>query len=119
FKEATGDYCGLLGSDDVLYEHKTAVQVSFLQEHREVDWVYSCVSHIDSAGNRLRGLFGQDLSKEPYAIEKLIRANRIPDMTVLVKRECLNAIGAHTRDLIYSDWEFWIRMISRFKVGFI
>jgi hypothetical protein len=39
-------------------------------------------------------------------------------MTVLARRDCFEKVGPLTEGLLYSDWEFWIRMAARYQVGF-
>src|SRR5262249_37030023 len=65
------------------------------------------------------GSVGEDLSRAARALEKQIQSNHIPGMTVLARRECFADVGLHREELVYSDWEFWIRMIARHPVGYI
>ncbi len=118
-EKATGAYWSCLGSDDILYPDKIAEQVRFLDEHREIDWVYGFAHFIDDQGRRLVGLFGSDITRTDSAIETLILGNRIPGMTVLARRDCIQKVGPHDEDLIYSDWEFWIRLLAHHKAGFM
>ena len=119
FKRSTGAYLGLLGSDDMLYPRKTSIQAAYLNQHSDIGWVYSYAQFVDEHGTLLRQTLGEDISRDPDSTEKLIAANRIPDMTALVRRDCLEQIGGHTEGLLYSDWEFWVRMCARYQAGFI
>jgi alpha-1,3-rhamnosyltransferase len=121
FEQATGVYWSVLGSDDVLYPHKVAVQVAFLERHREIGWTYAYAHHIDEHGQRHRdlGLFGLDITRAPDPLERLIRGNAIPAMTVLARRACLERIGREDETLVYSDWHLWIRMLAHARVAFL
>jgi alpha-1,3-rhamnosyltransferase len=119
FKRSSGIYFSGLPSDDVLLRDKVESQVAFLESHRQIGWVYSHAYFIDLRGNRLPGKFGEDISRDARPLEKLIIANAVPGMTVLARRECFEVVGAHNHELVYSDWEFWIRMAARYEVGFI
>lgn len=119
FRKSSGEYWSLLASDDLFYPHKTARQVSLLENHREVGWVYSHAQSIDEHGRLRPSLWGEDLTNEPRPIEKLIAANRLPATTVLVRRKCMERVGLHTETLLYGDWEFWVRLAVHYKVAFI
>lgn len=118
-RESSGEYCSLLGSDDIFYPHKTEQQLRYLQRHPDVGAVYSTAQFMDADGNEMLQRLGQNISGDPGAVEALIRANRIPDMTVLFRRASLKQVGPHDENLVYGDWEFWIRLAAQIKIAFI
>lgn len=118
FQKSSGEYWSVMGADDLLYPQKTAQQVALLENHREVDWVHCHARCIDAQGRLLPGLWGQDFSKGPRPIEKLIAGNRIIASTVLARRECIKRGGLH-RDILYGDWEFWVRLTAHHQANFI
>ena len=117
-RKSTGTYCSLIGSDDIFYPHKTEQQVRYLERHPEVDAVYSPAQCIDTEGRVMAQRLGGKLAPGEAGVEKLIRANRIPDMTVLFRRSCRERIGPHNDNLVYGDWEFWIRVWAQTKMAF-
>jgi glycosyltransferase involved in cell wall biosynthesis len=119
FNRSTGEYFSGLPSDDMLMPDKVEKQVRYLQKHPDVDWVYAKVQCVDDEGNSLPETFGHDVTKDARPVERLIVANAVPGMSVLAPRECFARVGEHTPNLLYSDWEFWVRMASQFKPAFI
>jgi hypothetical protein len=121
FEKSEGVYYSGLPSDDVLYPDKIERQVAFLEQHPEVGWVYSYGDFIDKTGRVLPelGRFGIDISRDERPIELQIQRNVIPGMTVLARRACVETIGRHDPSLVYSDWHFWTRLFSLYKVGFV
>lgn len=119
FKRSTGDFFSGLPSDDMLLPDKVEKQVRFLQSHPDVGFVYAKVQCVDHEGNTIANTFGDDVTNDPRPIERLIVANAVPGMSVLARRECFERVGDHTPGLLYSDWEFWIRMASQFQLAFI
>jgi alpha-1,3-rhamnosyltransferase len=119
FKRSTGVYFSGLPSDDMLLPEKTEQQVEYLESHPEIGWVYGPAEIVDAQGNSLSKLLGFDITDERDPIESAIVINSVAGMTVLARRHALEQVGPHTEGLIYSDWEFWVRMISQFKVGFL
>jgi glycosyltransferase involved in cell wall biosynthesis len=119
FRQSTGEYFSGLPSDDMLMPDKVEQQVKYLQAHSDVGWVYAKVQLVDDEGNSLPHTFGHDVTSDGRAVERLIIDNAVPGMSVLARRECFERVGDHTPDLLYSDWEFWIRMASQFKPAFL
>jgi len=120
FQLATGPYwCGL-PSDDLLHPLKIAEQVAFLERHPEFGWVYCYAYYIDEDGKSRPefGLFGDDVTALPGPVERLIHNNVIPGMTVLMRRAVVAQIEPHDETLIYSDWDFWVRLAARHRVAF-
>lgn len=118
-QKSTGEYWAWLASDDLFYPDKTERQVAFLESHPEIGWVYGVARYVDENDNVLPGLFGEDITRATSPIEKQIAANRVPAMTALARRDCFEEVGGLTEGLLYSDWEFWIRMAARYQMGFI
>jgi glycosyltransferase involved in cell wall biosynthesis len=119
FEESTGEYWSLLASDDAFYPHKTAKQVSFLLEHQDVGWVYAQAHIMDESGNLLPEVNRVDISRDVSPVQSLIVCNQITAITVFCRRACVERLGPHNEDLVYSDWEFWVRMAAHYKLGFI
>lgn len=119
FKRSTGEFfCGL-PSDDMLMPDKVERQVRYLLSHPDVGWVYAKVQCVDAEGDAIAETFGNDITTDPRPVERLIVANAVPGMSVLARRECFAQVGDHSADLLYSDWEFWIRMASQFRPAFM
>lgn len=116
-----GEFWMGLPSDDVLYPDKIELQVSYLNEHPNAGWVYSYSDWIDEAGQPRpeKGLFGTDVTSSPNPLHMQIEGNRIPGMTVLMRRSCTDRVGSHEPGIVYSDWEFWSRMLAQCEAGFI
>jgi glycosyltransferase involved in cell wall biosynthesis len=116
-----GEFWMGLPSDDVLHPDKLARQVAFLDAHPSVGWVYSYGDWMDEAGRPLpgKGRFGSDVTRARCPLHLLIEQNRVPGMTVLMRRSCTERVGLHEPALVYSDWEFWLRMLAQCRAAFI
>lgn len=119
FNLAKGKYWSGLPSDDALYKNKIEKQVEFLEANEEIGFVYSYGDFMDSSGNRLLGRFGEDITQEADPVKNLLYNNVIPGMTVLARRAAMEKVGLHDSNLVYSDWDFWVRFFSLYKAGFI
>lgn len=119
FRKSRGAFWSGLPSDDMIPPDKIELQVDFLRAHPEVGWVYGLANLVDTAGTTSTGSMGLNIFEDPDPIARLISGNAIPGMTVLARRECVEAVGSHDEALVYSDWEFWIRMAVSSKGAFI
>ncbi|HJR05816.1 MAG TPA: glycosyltransferase [Pyrinomonadaceae bacterium] len=121
WEKSTGEYWSGLPSDDMLYPNKVEEQVAFMETHPEIGWVY-CYAHFVNGDGRRRpewGLFGTDITRAPSPLERLIEGNVIPGMTALMRRSFVERIAPHDETLIYSDWDFWVRLVAHAPVAFL
>ncbi|MGD0222654.1 MAG: glycosyltransferase [Terriglobia bacterium] len=118
-KEARGVYFCPHASDDVSYPDRLERQVGFLESHPEIDWVYGTADFIDEQGARFEGQFGHDLSAFPDLAEELVLDNRIAGATVLIRTKCMLEVGQFEPELMYGDWEFFIRLAARCPSAFL
>ncbi|HLM01406.1 MAG TPA: glycosyltransferase [Pyrinomonadaceae bacterium] len=119
FAHAKGKYWMGLPSDDILYPEKIEKQVEFLEKNPELDFVYCYVDYIDSDGKPVSGRFGTDITADEDPLKSMILENFIPGMAILARRETIARVGDHEANLIYSDWDFWVRLFSISRGGFI
>jgi len=119
FAYSKGKYWMGLPSDDILYPDKIEKQVAFLEKNPALGFVYCCVDYIDSDGKPVSGRFGKDITADEDPLKSMILENFIPGMAILARREAIERVGEHDADLIYSDWDFWVRLFSMYRGGFI
>ncbi len=114
-----GTYVVGLPSDDVLYPDMLEREVDFLESRPTLGFVYGFAHRIDHSGRRTAGwTFGSDITQGGSAVERLVQGNKIPAMTVMFRRECLDQVGPEEA-VTYSDWEFFTRAASHWEVGFL
>lgn len=121
FRQSRGRYVSGLASDDVLLPEKLERQVAYLDANPELGWAYSLVEVIDEDGRPHPGYgrLGRDVTRDPDPVESLILHNSIPAISVLMRRSLVEAVGEHDPALVYSDWDFWVRMMAHGRAGFL
>ena len=119
FEKSRGKYWCMHDSDDVSYPDRLARQIAFLEKHRDVGWVYGVADPIDDNGAPLDGQLGSDLSSCPDLVEHFIWDNPIAATTTIIRRDCALRIGPFDEAVLYSDWEYWIRLASHYSPAFI
>jgi hypothetical protein len=118
-RSARGEYIACTGSDDVWAPTKLAEQLQFLEKNPSVGFVYTLASIIDHEGTETGGTIGEDISTSDDPLARLIYENPIPAASVILPRECARKIGIEQENVVYSDWEMWIRLLAHYKAGFI
>lgn len=128
-EKSNGVYIAWMGSDDAWYPDKLERQVPLLDEDPSIGLVYGQAQFIDHLGQKCNGIglagqkigkiWGGDLSATHDPLESQIWYNWIPAMTVVIRRECIDKVGAFDESLIYSDLDLWIRVLAHSPVSFV
>ncbi len=119
-----GKYYSTVSCDDILALDKTVKQVEFFEKQGDtVGMVYSDAEIFDKRKSNT-GLFielyRKDGSKPSGEIfEELITGNFIPAMSVLVRKDVFDELGGFDEELIFEDYDFFLRLARKYKVLFL
>lgn len=116
---ATGKYIAAIGSDDIYFPNKLAIQVPLLENApEEVGVVYSKVQMIGPDGELLpTPAEWVDIHNGEIFLPLLTR-DFIPAMSTLVRRSCFDSIGSYDENLSYEDWDMWLRIAKKYEFKF-
>jgi hypothetical protein len=124
--QATGDYLGLISTDDYWLPEKTARQVEQLERlGPSYALAYADALRIDEQGHPLEpASFIQAHSPmetlpQGEILLELLRGPYIPAMSTLVRRAALQEIGGFDETLVYEDYDTWLRLAARWQVAAI
>jgi glycosyltransferase involved in cell wall biosynthesis len=118
--KSRGEYLAWTGSDDEWYPDKLALQVEQLDRDTALGMTYSYADYIDADGRLLTGRAGTDITSDSNPVGSILRFCHPPAMTTVIRRNCLQDVGLVDEKLrACEDWDLWIRIFSRWKVGFI
>lgn len=112
FKAARGQYVARQDADDISSPRRLALQVEYLESHRDVGVLGSAVSVIDAHGveteRRIPPLTNTAIRW------KLLFHNSFYHSSVIFRRELLEKEGGYLDEsLIFSqDYDLWIRLLS-------
>jgi glycosyltransferase involved in cell wall biosynthesis len=121
---ATGKYVSIIAGDDLYLPNKIEVQVELFEKlPASVGVVYSDALQIDQDGTVLPRKFIEAHRELPHMPEGqifpiLLQGNFIPAMTVLIRRQCFDAVGPYDETLLYEDFDMWLRISRRFRFSF-
>lgn len=119
---SSGEYIGVVDSDDAWLPNKLERQVAALDADPAPGMVYSLAYFIDSDGHRQdeSWLMGTPFDDPTQIFEELLQRNRIPVVTALIRRKCLDEVGFFSEKFkALSDWDLWLRFCLRYPVLFI
>jgi glycosyltransferase involved in cell wall biosynthesis len=112
---ARGDWVAFLDSDDLWSPQKLAVQVRYLEDHPEADFVYSNVQVTDEGGHpifHVRQLFFEPVVFQDRPFAQL--------STVVMRRELFRKTGGFPEGLrLYEDLALFARIARLTSMHFI
>ncbi len=130
---ASGQFVAMIATDDLWLPEKTEVQVrQFHDVPRCVGVLYSDALLVNPEGTVLSGTFIEGLraARSPRLCARfqrppegdiarvLLRGNFIPAMTTLVRKECFERVGPYDEDLVYEDFDMWLRIARHYEFRF-
>jgi glycosyltransferase involved in cell wall biosynthesis len=119
-RKASGRYCAFLDADDVMLPERLAAQVTLLDAEPDFGLVHTDLMTFDEGGiiHRTRRVFSEPCGG--MVIDQLLLDNFITTSTVMAPRERLLEAGLFGEARrVSEDFELWLRMAARWKVGFI
>ena len=124
---ARGTFVAFIDQDDLWLPERLERQVQSLQRFPEAALVYAKCTFVDQQGieKHLRGIhrtYGKGVAGEPQNVfSKLIKEDFIPNLTVLVRKSCLERVGLLDEGprYEYEDWLLLSKLAFFYKVIFI
>ncbi len=113
-----GEYICILASDDIYKHHKIKMQVDYLDNNQEYAMCCSLAETIDKNGTLLPQIIGYNNS-ETLKFNRLIENNSITGVTVMLRRSVFESIGLFDVMLSVEDWDMWLRVSEKLKIGYI
>lgn len=107
---ATGEYIARMDADDVCVKTRFEKQLSFLEKNAEFDLVSSTMVFFDEDGE-----WGKCSVKECPTSEDVVTSSPICHAPVMIRKECIDAVGGYTVDkrmLRVEDVNLWIKLYA-------
>ena len=116
--ESRGQYLCFIDSDNAWETDKLERQLTFMDEHPEVDVVYGDIITIDEGSHEI----GRDnMSRFSGQITgSLLRDNFVSINTSMVRRHCFDQMGGfNEKDRLAEDYDLWLRYSTRFNFHYL
>lgn len=111
FKHARGDYIARMDADDISLPQRIAMQVQFLEAHRDVCVVGAQCDVIDEIG-RIKGEIDSGCYSDSEIKSKLIYENCIIHPTVMMRAELVKAGWRYDESHYAEDLRLWMQMAA-------
>lgn len=117
-KMAKGEYIAFLDSDDTWTSEKLEKQLSVFNTDLEYGLVYTGIRFIDTHTGKDRLKYATEAG---YVATEEVAYNLIGGPSrVMIKTRCITECGDFDEQfLALEDWDMWIRITQKFKVGVV
>jgi len=107
--ESVGEYIAIIDDDDMWLPTKLELQVEKLEDDA-VDVIGTQMFYCDEAGNIMDGSPSLTRSSDNIKMMILQGDNQIANLSALVKKESLLAVGGWRNLVALEDFDLWVRM---------
>ena len=116
---ASGEYIAFLDDDDEWLPEKLALQVDLLERSSaQVGIIYTGRYTIDGASEKEIGVMIP--TKKGDLSQEIRRRNFITLSSVLLRRQCFDAVGLFDENIIFGpDYDMWIRIAPMYHFDYI
>ena len=121
-KNAKGDYIALLDHDDLWLSNRLEKEVELLDQQPEIGLVYADAHQFSADLEVEKTCFQQVTPHSGFVFEKLWARNFIPNLTVLVRKECYERLGVFDvtgRMIMTDDYHMWLRIAAHYPIAYI
>ncbi len=121
-----GEYIYHAAGDDICEKGFLEVCVDFLDKHPTAGLVHTRCQWIDGDGQRLKRTVKYSFLKTDYfhsgrdEFQQLIMDNYIEGPSVMFRRDCYTSLGETDTSFVRAaDWEYWLRICTKYDIGYI
>jgi glycosyltransferase involved in cell wall biosynthesis len=119
-RNATGEFIAFLDSDDLWLPTKLEHQIAVLNMDSNLSWVYTDAEVFESESNRTLYVYSRFVRlHEGDVLPHLICEDFIPSSSPIVRRTVFNEVGDFWPSPKATDWDMWLRIAARYRVGLI
>ena len=122
---SSGRFVCCLSGDDWYEADRVRLQSAFLlTEPDDVAAVYSDVRLVAPDGTvRAESYMGESTRRqgppEGWVFEPMHRACFVAATGVMVRRSAIEAVGGYDEDLLFEDWDMWLRLADRYRFRYL
>jgi glycosyltransferase involved in cell wall biosynthesis len=126
FEKVKGEFVVDFATDDVMIPDRILKQVDLFQSLDEsYGVIFSDAVYIDVEGKFIRNHFDYLKMKgfireipQGEVYKNLISTYFVPSPTMLVRKRVMVELKGYDEDLVYEDFDFWVRSARKFKYAF-
>jgi len=120
--QVTGDWIGLLDSDDLWVPTKIELQMKYLEQHPECGLVYTDMKTFDERGTIEESVKVSRNLRLPSGrvFPEIFAETLFQTSAVLVRKACVARVGGFDTTLrMGDDYEFFMRIARHYELGYV
>lgn len=115
-KLSKGKYFAGCASDDIYALDKIEKQVSFMENNPDYGMCYGKVIKFDE---NTKTKIEIKNPKSGFVFDALLFGTFIPAVTQFIRKDVFNDIGLFDEKLYIEDWDMWLRIAKKYKIGYV
>ena len=116
-RHAQGKYIAFLDQDDKWLANKLALQVEYLEGHKDAALHYAKQQVIDTDGHAFS--FDWPTGVTGSCLREIFQRNQITILTTLVRKSVIDEVGFFNEALSGTDdYEMWMRILLKYPIHF-
>ncbi|MEW6170798.1 MAG: glycosyltransferase [Candidatus Omnitrophota bacterium] len=118
--KARGEYIAFLDDDDLWLSEKLERQTAILDADKQIGFVCSAGYKIDEHNNNKISSWQRNGNANRTTFESLYERNFVYNLTVLIRKRCIEEVGGLDETLIVSqDYDLWLRVAKKHRFHYI
>jgi len=116
-----GEYIAFLDADDYWLPEKLKIQIDFFQSNPQYGMIHANNLILETEREPYPAFIGES-PPTGWVFKNLFLSNHINNLTVILKRECLDKVKGfdESKELIgIEDYELWLRISLFYEIGFL
>lgn len=111
-----GKYLCVCASDDIYILNKIEKQVAFMEQNSDYAMSYGKIIEFDENTEIKIEIKNP---RSGFIFDSLLFGNFIPAVSQITRKEIFEDIGVFDENLYIEDWDMWLRIAEKYKIGFI
>ena len=117
-KLSNGKYFSAIASDDILMLDKIEKQVEFMEANPDYGMCYGKIVYFENSIENT--LEYPNSNKEGWLFDDLLNYGCfIPAPSTFMRKEVFENVGEYDESLWIEDWDMWLRISQKYKIGYI
>jgi glycosyltransferase involved in cell wall biosynthesis len=115
-EEAKGKYIAMIDGDDIALQGRLEKQIEFLENNEDYGIVGTEIINIDEQGNQIGNIIRFELPNSEIPSRMLFN-NYIATSSTMIRLSSLGEIRFKKEFIVAEDYEVWIQLIRKAKIG--
>lgn len=103
-----GKYVSIFASDDIMYPHKSNIQVKFLEENSNITAVFSNMQYFND--NSLLKI--TNIPAKEYSFQDVLLHNPLLAPTYMGYLSAIKKVNGYDESIMIEDWYMWLKLLD-------